>query len=203
MQQPTADAEDYSIEDLNRLIESIKRKTGLTEEGIARHLKYNEGYIAQTRSRGKVSVKFTQALQSLLKTGLQNATNEKSDTEPTPMQLMKIIIDTNENIRKDHSELIQLHKQIVATNAKLADSNNELAKKIPEQPIENVQQQKEPVEDATRSAFLELISLVGSGKRFHSSEEVKTVYRKLVSDLLVPIGGGDTRKNLNKRRNMK
>lgn len=124
-------------------------------------------------------------------------------TEPTPLQLMKIIIDTNESIRKDHSELIQLHKQIVATNSKLADSNNELAKKIPDQPTVNVQQQSEQVVDATRSAFLELLSQVGSGKRFHSPDEVKTIYNKLVADVLVPKAEDDTQKNSGKKRILK
>jgi hypothetical protein len=73
MQQTMPKIEEYSIEEMERLIESIKRKTELNEEEIAKTLKYNQGYISQTRSRGKVSVKFVQALQSLLNTGLQNA----------------------------------------------------------------------------------------------------------------------------------
>lgn len=44
MQYRDQKIENYSIDDLNALIESIKKATNLTEEEISKRLKYNEGY---------------------------------------------------------------------------------------------------------------------------------------------------------------
>lgn len=52
----------YSIEELNTLIESIKKAYSIREEEIAAKIGYNQGYISQCRSRGEVSPKFIQAL---------------------------------------------------------------------------------------------------------------------------------------------
>lgn len=53
---------EYSMEEFNALIDSIKKAHSLNEEDITRRVKYNEGYISQSRSRGKVSAKFVHSL---------------------------------------------------------------------------------------------------------------------------------------------
>lgn len=73
MQKKTVKTEEYSIDDLDNLIESIKKRTFLNEEQIATNLGYNEGYISQVRSRGKVSGKFIRALKRAHPETLQNA----------------------------------------------------------------------------------------------------------------------------------
>lgn len=61
------------INTMDALINSIKiRNPALTEEGIAVQMGYNEGYISQSRSRGKVSKKFLNQLAIFLER-LQNA----------------------------------------------------------------------------------------------------------------------------------
>lgn len=135
MQQQMGNVEDYSINDLETLIESIRRKTGMNEEEIARKLKYNDGYIAQTRSRGKVSIKFIQALQSLLPNTLQIAKEGESgytslslnnltesnkvlaEANRTLAEANKTLAEANHVISKNHDELIQLTKMIVANSA--------------------------------------------------------------------------------------
>lgn len=130
-------------------------------------------------------------------------TNADSEKEPTPLQLMKIIITTNESIRKDHSELIQLHKDIVATNAKLADTNNELAKKIPDRPIEGAPQQNVQELNAIRAAVVEFLIEVASGKRFRNQQEAGQAYSKKVAELMGLVSEKDIQKHLYTLYNMK
>jgi hypothetical protein len=73
MQQQTPKPEDYSMNDFNALIESIKKHSGLSEEEIALKINYNKGYISQARSRGEVSTKFVQQLKAAFANSLQNA----------------------------------------------------------------------------------------------------------------------------------
>jgi hypothetical protein len=74
MQQNKPSNEPYSVNDLDELINSIKLATGLTEEAISLQMKYNEGYISQTRSRGKVPPKLMDNLRREFKNELHNAT---------------------------------------------------------------------------------------------------------------------------------
>lgn len=53
----------YSIDELDQLILSIKQAKGLTEEQIAQRAGYNEGYISQTRSRGVIPAKFIETIK--------------------------------------------------------------------------------------------------------------------------------------------
>lgn len=122
--------------------------------------------------------------------------------EPTPMQLMKIIVETNESIRKDHSELISLHKQIVETNAKLADTNSELAKKIPE-PIASERQQIPSDVEAKLNAALGLLFEIGSGKKFQSKQELQMFWNKKISAELGLIESTDTQTGSDKKSRVK
>ena len=128
--------------------------------------------------------------------------NVERTGEPTPMQLMKIIVDTNESIRKDHSELISLHKQIVETNAKLADTNSELAKKIPE-PIVSERQQIPSDVEAKLNAALGLLFEIGSGKKFQSKQELQMFWNKKISAELGLIESTDTQTGSDKKSRVK
>lgn len=81
MQQQPPKNENYSIEQFNDLIESIKKRTGLNEEAIAARINYNKGYISQARSRGEVSQKFIQALQTTFAITLQNTNTPINEPE--------------------------------------------------------------------------------------------------------------------------
>jgi hypothetical protein len=101
--------------------------------------------------------------------------------------------------------LIQSNLVLATANKKLSDAHfilaedqRELMKKVvtvndPEQTPEDV--------DAIRFALLELISQVGSGKRWKSSQEVKATYNKLFSDALGLKKEGDTQKSSGKQHN--
>jgi hypothetical protein len=54
--------EDSSIKRLKTLVKFLKIHTGLTSEELAARAGYNEGYISQCYSRGKVPEKFILAL---------------------------------------------------------------------------------------------------------------------------------------------
>lgn len=62
MQKKHRNIGQSSLIGFETLIESIKRATNLNEEQISLRLKYNEGYISQTRSRGKASEKLINSL---------------------------------------------------------------------------------------------------------------------------------------------
>lgn len=108
MQQKPATDEDDLIEQFNDLISSIKMKTGLSEEGISKRMKYNEGYIAQTKSRGKPNAKLIDNLKREFKNELQNATHVAQ--EPEPMYKGRKSID-----------------ELIASNRILAEANKTLA----------------------------------------------------------------------------
>jgi beta-lactam-binding protein with PASTA domain len=65
MKQKAKKVRDYSIEELDALINRIKQSgiNGVTDESISKKAGYNEGYIAQTRSRGKVSAKLMEKIK--------------------------------------------------------------------------------------------------------------------------------------------
>lgn len=112
MPKNTVKVEEYSINDLNRLIESIKKRTGLSEEAISAGIKYNEGYIAQTRSRGKVPSKFMQALKAAYPETLQNA-NEVN--EPIPTYESRTVLEKSiENLTQDKIRTTALIERIMA-----------------------------------------------------------------------------------------
>lgn len=135
MQQNQPNAEDYSIEQLNNLIESIKRQENLTEEQIAARLKYNEGYISQVRSRGRVSGKFIANLQREFNIGLQKAkpiaaelsghsidnltesNKVLAEANRTLAEANKTLAEANHVISRNHEELIHLTKMIVSNAA--------------------------------------------------------------------------------------
>lgn len=195
MQYKTQNVEENSIDHMECLIKSIKSVKTMTDEQIADDLGYNEKFISQTRSRKDVSPKFIKRLQDYLGR-LQNA-KEVGGTE-----LYKQPLNANSDLKKliDANHMLAQSVLIDARNREnLTESNRELTKKV----TANAQSQNEQAVDAMRSAFLELLSQVGSGKRFHSAEELKTAYRKLVSVALVPEGEGDTRNNLDKKRIVK
>jgi hypothetical protein len=54
---------DSSINELETLLNSIMRDNKITEEAICKTVGYNEGYISQCRSRGKVPAKFLNSLK--------------------------------------------------------------------------------------------------------------------------------------------
>jgi len=113
---------DYSIEELNALIESIKRANSLTEEDISKRMGYNEGYISQNRSRGKVSGKFVNSLMrefGISNIQVKSGHEEKKDAQPETNTLgvikdlaesNKIIAESNRTLARSHEELVKLLK---------------------------------------------------------------------------------------------
>jgi transcriptional regulator with XRE-family HTH domain len=76
----------------------------------------------------------------------------------------------------------------------LTEANRELAKKVTASAPEQNQQDAY----AMRSAFLELLGQVGSGKRWKSPEEVKVAYNKFLVDAMGLTTSKDTQKSLDK-----
>lgn len=109
MESKATSVRNYSIKDIDPLIESIIELTGKTEEWISTTLERNEGYISQLRSREKkegkphVSRKFYSLLVDLHKKTLQNAREGKEVREndrPLP------IGDVNVTL-KDYIDLLK------------------------------------------------------------------------------------------------
>jgi Tol biopolymer transport system component len=69
----------YSVEELDYLIESIKKAEKLNEGQIAARMGYNEGYLAQVKSRGQIPAKLMNALQREFT--LRKATSEVSEPQ--------------------------------------------------------------------------------------------------------------------------
>lgn len=67
-----AKQEEYSVKELNELISRIESATSLSENEIEKEINRSYGYLAQTRSRGKVPVALYKLLQSTFKDALQN-----------------------------------------------------------------------------------------------------------------------------------
>lgn len=114
---------------------------------------------------------------------------------------------------QEESITMQTILKLAASNQTLSDANKKLAdahfllaegnRELVRMATVNAPPQNEQAVNAMRSAFLELLGQVGSGKRFHSPDELKTVYNKLVSDTLVPKGEGDTQKNSDRKHTVK
>src|SRR5690348_15057721 len=100
MQMKPPNVEENSIEEMEYLIKSIKSVKKLTDEEIALDLKYNDKYIAQTRSRKEVSPKFIDRLKDYL-IRLQNAKNVEGSELHEPPEIytsnddLKKLIDAN------------------------------------------------------------------------------------------------------------
>jgi transcriptional regulator with XRE-family HTH domain len=85
----------------------------------------------------------------------------------------------------------------------LIAENKILVQMVRAKPIEDAQLQNQQDVRAMRSAFLELLSEVGSGKRYKSPEEVKAAYNKALADALDLPEANDTQKNSGKKRKVK
>lgn len=112
-----ANSKQFSIDDMDSLINAIKSKESLTEEQIAERLGYNLGYISQVRSRGEVSVKFI----NTLKLAFAEATKEipvKKVQAKKPMTYTPITASENVRIASD-SERDLLIEQLRDRIAKL------------------------------------------------------------------------------------
>jgi transcriptional regulator with XRE-family HTH domain len=118
MQQQQPKPREYSMDELNRLIDSIKRKENLTEEQIAQRLKYNEGYISQVRSRGKVSPKFIDNLKREFGVGLQNAKKEDNTLQEPEVDYSKPIIQVVLNLSYTSKKNADSMDKMAATNQK-------------------------------------------------------------------------------------
>lgn len=175
MQKPTPKPEDYSINELNDLIETIKKRTKLNEEDISKRMGYNEGYISQTRSRKKVPPKLFNNLLREFRNEL-NESHKQSETtvsEPEEAYSGKAVLNLTES-----------NRLIAESNASLADSNKELVQMVKRDFTASDPQQSLQDAAAMRLVLLELLSEVGSGKRWKSPEEVRAVYRKRIAAAL-------------------
>lgn len=111
------------------LIISIKQANPLiTEEGIALALGYNEGYIAQCRSRKTASQKFLNQLQGYLER-LQNARNGIVDPVDTPMSAINSLAESTNKLSdsnlinaKNIERLISLLERGFGLGSKLEDN---------------------------------------------------------------------------------
>lgn len=93
-----ANGEQNLMNRLESLILSIKEANSLiTEEGIALALGYNEGYIAQCRSRKTASTKFINQLEAYLER-LQNAKVEVADTGDVPMNAIHALAESTNKL---------------------------------------------------------------------------------------------------------
>src|SRR5690349_15948509 len=73
-----AKSEEYSINDLNDLLKRIQEATSFSENQIEAEINRSYGYLAQTRSRGKVPVALYKLLQSTFKDVLQNTKGHRN-----------------------------------------------------------------------------------------------------------------------------
>lgn len=90
---------EYSIDDLDALMDSIKRATSLNEKAIMARAKMNSGYISQTKSRAKadpnqgVPAKLIEKLNLVFKDDLKKPGSTQKGIED-------IIKEVNERIIK-------------------------------------------------------------------------------------------------------
>lgn len=95
MKQKPKKVKYYSIEELDSLINRIRagilNEKEATDEAISKKAGYGEGYIAQTRSRGKASQKLMNILQLTYKNELQNATQNQAIKDVDSFLINKII----------------------------------------------------------------------------------------------------------------
>lgn len=75
MKENSKKVKEYSIDEFNSIVSFIKTAKGITDEDISIALSPNDGYIVQTRSRGKKSGK----VSAKLITALINQYNLKID----------------------------------------------------------------------------------------------------------------------------
>jgi hypothetical protein len=112
MQKNTPEIEEHSINDFNSLIELIKTQTGLNEEAVAKRMGYNEGYISQTRSRGKVSNKLINSLKREFGIGLQNANKKVFISHTADVPDIDFIQKTIDRMLTDRERAITVIEQM-------------------------------------------------------------------------------------------
>lgn len=122
MQQKTQLDEDYSVKDMEDLILLIKQKKEVTDENLAKALGYNEKFISQTKSRGKVAGKFMNQLKGYL-ARLQNA-NDDSTSDSTEIKqidltrpIIQVVIDLTYIGKKNADSM----DKMAATNQRNTD----------------------------------------------------------------------------------
>jgi hypothetical protein len=120
MQQKQASVEKDLLSQFNDLIISIKSATGLNEEEISKRLKYNEGYIAQTKSRGNPNGKLIENLKREFRDELQYATQtlHEPQVEYTKKSLDELII-SNRVLAEANKTLAESHLIISKNNEDL------------------------------------------------------------------------------------
>lgn len=139
--------EQNLIDRLEGLILSIKNINPLmTEESISADLGYNEGYIAQCRSRKSVSEKFISRLETYLER-LQNAISHNKTEEPENKyggreRQMDLIIEAILRITDSNKELGEANKIQADSNRTLARSNEVLVAMLKEKFEENKRERK-------------------------------------------------------------
>lgn len=129
MESKATSVRNYSMKDIDPLIESIIEATGKTEEWISTTLERNEGYISQLRSREKkegrpqVSRKFYSLLADLHRKTLQNATSgNKENVLNQPLPLGDVTVTL-----KDYIDLLKYtNDRLFATlNSTLGQIHND------------------------------------------------------------------------------
>jgi hypothetical protein len=117
----------------------------------------------------------------------------RGTSEKPPGDKLQTLIESNKLLAEANKKLSDAHFL-------LAEDQRELMRRVA---TANVPEQSPQDADAIRAALLELVTQVGAGKRWKTAEEVKTVYRKLVSDALAPKKEGDTQKSSDKPHKVK
>ena len=163
----------YSIEDLNKLINSIKSAENLTEEDIAVKLGYNYQYISQIRARGFVPDKFMEALKR------EFAKSKHLDIKDGNVARMS----DNDFVQPSTGQLLDTINLLIRQNDKLADTNRILSEKIATIPVGDQSETQRSV-DAMLQGLREFALKVSVGSRYTSIEEARAAYRKELGGVL-------------------
>lgn len=133
------DNREFSMDDLDRLIYSIKMATALNEGEIALRLGYNEGYLAQVKSRGVIPGKLIKALEREFRDDLPKAKSQSTNiaksnnasmlnesqasyNEKTPDDvpgLLKLLVQREREINESQAERIRLLEEKVQAETRL------------------------------------------------------------------------------------
>jgi uncharacterized protein YnzC (UPF0291/DUF896 family) len=195
MQRNNQNAEDYSIEAFNDLIESIKTATKLSEEEICKQLKYNEGYISQVRTRKKVSAKFIDNLKREFAGSLQNA----KTPEVMHTTVQAVTMDTIKALAASNQTLSDANKRLADAHYLLAEGNTRLVNMVDKKVTADDSQQTSLELIAIRQAVVEFVIEVASGKRYKDRHEAGQAYSKKVAALIEATKGKGIQKNLGKQ----
>jgi plasmid maintenance system antidote protein VapI len=194
---------------LDDLFRELK-KDGVGKGDVAQKIGINATYLSKMLSGEKpVTDSFTSALHKYYGNKLRDLGINLKKTEVMLPPVEKTAAPSEQGPEppidynsKAVYNLTESNRLIAESNASLAASNKELVQMVKESTA-SVPRQTDQDVIAMRSVFLELLSEVGSGKRWKSPEEVKVAYSKGLADVLGLMKEKDIQKNSGKKNSVK